>query len=1289
MKKRFFIFLVFLLTFTIAKAAYFEMLPFTIKQPNGKTINCFVSGDEFFNWIHDKEGYTIIQAPNGYYYYAVIDGDSLKPSAFIVNTVIPSRYGLKKWAKISEKKYQNIRNSILSYETKTKSTSSKAPHSGYLNNLIVYIRFSDDTEFSTSRQLYDDKLNPTTGNTLKSYYQEVSYNNLTINSSHYPNCALNTNLSFQDIHPRGYYQPYNLTTNPIGYNGGGNGSERTSREHQLLIDAINWININSPISNSLNLDGDGDNKVDNLCFIIKGNNSGWNDLLWAHRWALFSQTIYINGKRVYDYTFQPENQVNVRTLCHEMFHALGAPDLYHYTNQTNISPVGAWDLMETGNGHMSAYMKWKYSNHTWINTIPEITTTGTYTLHPITSSSNNCYKIASPYSLNEYFVVEYRKKAGIFESNIPGSGLLVYRIDDFVNGNSNGPPDEVYIYRPDGTNTINGNINNAFFSSTVGRTAINDYSNPNSFLQNSSLGGLNISNVGIADSIISFNVTFPLPCSQPSIQASSFSSSFSTTNSFNIGWTRGSGNSVLVIAKAGSLINAMPVTGINYTANSVFGLGTQIGTGNYVVYNGTDTTVNITALNEGTTYYFDIYEYNSADFCYKSPALKGNACTSGYCAAGATSIQTIGEYISKVEIGSINQTSVRGIGGYQNFSNLNTTMQIGTNYSAIINCINSYSADQLLIWADWNHDGDFNDAGENVYSSNANFSSPDTSSFFSPPLGAYIGTTRLRIRLDDSDNGPNPYPCNNALWGEVEDYSINIIPKTSTFTAVVSNEWEINGNWNNGVPDSSTNAYIPANKLAIVNTNNNFCYNLTIEPLGKLTINATKDLKVKEKLSIEADSISSGSLIDNGTLTTTSNSISCYLSNPDEYHLLSAPVTGQSINPDFNQANGFYIWNEPTSNWIEFHDTSNFSLVNNGTNFIQGKAYAVVFPDIVTKIFKGILTTGNVNIPLSVSPVTYSGWNIVGNPYPSAINWNNASGFNRGMLEDAGSNNYAIWVWNPGIGNYGCYISGDLSGTNGASNYIASSQGFWIKAVSSGIFSIENSAREHSIQPFLKSKTSKNSLHLKITSKNDNFSDEIIINFGYANNLSGAEKIYSLNANAPSLYSYKNSKKWSINNLTSLLKETIVDIGFQAGINSNFKLTASNLNNFNTNTYVYLKDNFTNSICDLNKCPDYSFVATVNDNANRFQLLFSSSPIPSVLNSISEINIYTFNKTINIISKTSIENIFIYDIIGQLVKTIKGPDLHFSIDMRENRTGCYLIKIITAEKIYSEKVVLK
>jgi hypothetical protein len=74
-------------------------------------------------------------------------------------------------------------------------------------------------------------------------------------------------------------------------------------------------------------------------------------------------------------------------------------------------------------------------------------------------------------------------------------------------GNADGPPDEVYIYRPNGTPTLNGSINSAHFNSSVGRTSINDNTNPSSFLTDGTNGGLKISNITAAGETISFDAT--------------------------------------------------------------------------------------------------------------------------------------------------------------------------------------------------------------------------------------------------------------------------------------------------------------------------------------------------------------------------------------------------------------------------------------------------------------------------------------------------------------------------------------------------------------------------------------------------------------------------------------------------------------------------------------------------------------------------------------------------------------------------------------------------------------
>ncbi|MGE5418540.1 MAG: M6 family metalloprotease domain-containing protein [Chloroflexota bacterium] len=497
------------------RADYFERLPYTIKQPDGQIINCFITGDEYYSRIHDWNDFTIIRANDGYYYYAVQDGDFLKASVYQAGKTDPLQAGLKKGIRISSGEYRNRFDQSNSYRTLRKGSATEtAIQTGILNNLVIYIRFADDTEFSQNRQYFYNSFNPSTGFTLNSYYREVSYNKLEINSTHLPACEPGINVSYRDYRKRNFFEPYNETANPDGYK---NYDEKTLREHSLLADAITWINGSSAVSKDLDLDINSDGMVDNVCFIIRGGTGTWNELLWSHRWVLYTKDVIINGKKVYSYTFLPEGQLTVKTLCHEMFHTLGAPDLYHYENQGTINPVGCWDIMEGGTAHMTAYMKWKYSGMSWIPEIPEIKVSGTYRLNPVTSSEGNCFRIKSPVSENEFFVLEYRKRSGTFEINLPGSGLIVSRIDPQQKGNSYGPPDEIYIFRPGGTTSSNGECNEAFLSASAGRNMINDLTNPGSFLQNGNPGGLYISDIREEAGQIVFNVVLQAaPAQAPS-----------------------------------------------------------------------------------------------------------------------------------------------------------------------------------------------------------------------------------------------------------------------------------------------------------------------------------------------------------------------------------------------------------------------------------------------------------------------------------------------------------------------------------------------------------------------------------------------------------------------------------------------------------------------------------------------------------------------------------------------------------------------------------------------------
>ncbi|HRY34162.1 MAG TPA: M6 family metalloprotease domain-containing protein, partial [Bacteroidales bacterium] len=476
-------------------------------------IHVFISGDEYYLRLHDANNYTIIQHPaTGYYMYAMLDGDSLVPTSLIVGISDATDGGLVPGIDIPAAKKLRLRSDFLQRTpSKPQTGPAEVLNSGSINNIVVFIRFSDQTEFPSSLSVYDDMFNNSapSANSMYNYFKEASFNSLSITSTYYPTPSGTVIVSYQDSHPRSYYMPYNVVTNPGGYIGD---VQRTTREHSLLADAVDFID--GMVPSGLDIDNDNDGYVDNVCFIIRGSNTSWSDLLWPHRWVLYTETATINGVQVWDYNFQLETFLTGSgngVLCHEMFHSLGAPDLYHYTDN-GIDPVGPWDIMETTSNppqSMGAWMKYKYG--TWIGTVPVISTSGTFTLNPVTNSTNNLYRLNSPNSTTEFFILEYRRQTGTFESSIPGSGLLIYRINTLAgDGNAEGPPDEVYLYRVNGTTSSNGNLNQAHFSSGTGRTSFNNTTNPNCFFADASLAALNISNVGVAGTTISFDVIVPL-----------------------------------------------------------------------------------------------------------------------------------------------------------------------------------------------------------------------------------------------------------------------------------------------------------------------------------------------------------------------------------------------------------------------------------------------------------------------------------------------------------------------------------------------------------------------------------------------------------------------------------------------------------------------------------------------------------------------------------------------------------------------------------------------------------
>ncbi|MFZ4402261.1 MAG: T9SS type A sorting domain-containing protein, partial [Bacteroidales bacterium] len=510
-------------------------------------------------------------------------------------------------------------------------------------------------------------------------------------------------------------------------------------------------------------------------------------------------------------------------------------------------------------------------------------------------------------------------------------------------------------------------------------------------------------------------------------------------------------------------------------------------------------------------------------------------------------------------------------------------------------------------------------------------------------------------------------------WADITNWSNNALPLGSD--DVILNSWTKNQ------PHVTMPITSPATCMNLII---NPATNVTIEPGKALTVNGTLTNNAGNLgLIIKSDTSGTGSLLH--TTANVVGTIERFINQPyaDEFHMLATPVAAQPISPNFNETDGFYVWNEPNYSWVEYADSANFVLINGGTNFVPGKGYAVSYPSSQTKVFTGILNQGDITIPISYTIGMDAGWNFVGNPYPSPISWNANSGWNRNILENANVNEKAIWIWNAAVGNYGAYISNASIGTNSVSSNIPLAQGFWVKSASAGMLSMNDDVRIHANPAFLKqSTTNADMLRLKVKSITNNYSDEIIISFGNDNNLGGAEKIYSLDATAPGLFSSKLNKKWSINYLSSVAENALIPVGFKAGVDGNYTISALGIQSFGTVMLEDIKNNIQHNLSQ-----DYSFDAQTTDNQNRFLLHFNPNNI-NEKNVENTPSIYYFNQTIAVYNPWAGKTmIAIYDINGKLIQsfTAKEGNGNYSFTSAQ---GVYIVKIVNDKHVFVKKEVV-
>ncbi|MCK5839610.1 MAG: T9SS type A sorting domain-containing protein, partial [Bacteroidales bacterium] len=174
----------------------------------------------------------------------------------------------------------------------------------------------------------------------------------------------------------------------------------------------------------------------------------------------------------------------------------------------------------------------------------------------------------------------------------------------------------------------------------------------------------------------------------------------------------------------------------------------------------------------------------------------------------------------------------------------------------------------------------------------------------------------------------------------------------------------------------------------------------------------------------------------------------------------------------------------------------------------------------------------------------------------------------------------------------------------------------------------------------------------------------------------------------PQLYSVtSDAVEMAINTLPSIEENGLVNIGFAADIPDLYEITATEIENFDQNTAIYLEDIFENNTIDLRVVPAYTFTYNTGDDPDRFRLHFSNTMNNHDTDGTSA-TIYSAgnNIYINGLAHEKIIRIEIFNIIGQkILEKISRKNGFQKIIIREG-TGIFIVRITADGKTIVKKV---
>ena len=585
------------------------------------------------------------------------------------------------------------------------------------------------------------------------------------------------------------------------------------------------------------------------------------------------------------------------------------------------------------------------------------------------------------------------------------------------------------------------------------------------------------------------------------------------------------------------------------------------------------------------------------------------------------------------------------------------------------------------------------------------------------------------------------YALQNQNVGNVTSYPIpNLIPGTTYYYVVRSNNsgcesvnsneiaitlptqiiWTIANVWNNvNGPTIKDNTKVEGNNLLIAATESINTKELVIASGGKIVVKNNGTITINgNMINNNADIIATTSIDeeaeaffieDGGSLvqpTSYQNLITgkikmqriSQLMIQNDYTYWSSPVQNyilKDISPT-TSASKFFKWKEDTQAWFSLPSTTNHIMEAGRGYIIRAPGSYGTAGQTTTAHFIGKPNNGIVTMSVKGSPsdleVDYK-WNLIGNPYPSAIDantflslnsskvagtlyfWTHNTPINPSTVLGYAPNDYASWNGTGGTGTTAAATSTPETGNNYniPTGYIAAGQAFFIRGITDGMSTItfNNSMRvdgslaagigknsqffrtatETAENP---TTTEKHRVWLNLTGAQNAFNQTLV---GYVTDATNAYDLRfdgeSFGGNKVTFYSVLDTKKLVIQGRGLPFSNLdTVPLGYNTTLTGNLTISIDHIDGLMETQGIYLQDNLLNVVHDL-KASNYTFATVPGTFDSRFVLRYSPQEDlsnPTFNDQVKAVKIYK-NKTALYANSPyeEIATVAVYDIAGRLI----------------------------------------